>query len=106
MRTDIKADPKIVRKARIAFFSALGLVFLWNTAVFMAVDGYGMLFHINIYIPAFFVLRLVIMLIAAFLFFSFLAGFFVDPYVRKISGADSYFELMEAYREEHREEHS
>lgn len=103
MRTGIKADPKIVRKARIAFFSVLGLVFLWNTAVFLAVDGYGMLFHINIHIPAFFVLRVVIMLMAAILFFSFLTVFIFDPYVRRISGADSYAELMEAYKENQRE---
>lgn len=99
METDIKADPKIVRKARTAYFAGLAATVPWNLAVFFAVDGYGRLFHIDIHITAFFVLRLVILVILAVLFISFITVFFVDPYVQRVSGAESYHDLMETWKE-------
>ena len=90
----------MVRKARLAYGLAVAVIVVCSIPVFLAIDGYGMLAGINIHIPAFFVLRCILLAIADTLLIVFLREFFVDPYIRSISPAASYEELMERYAED------
>ena len=93
-RMGSKPKQAIIRKAKRCFAANFIFCVLWNLAIWIAVEGYGRLFHLSVDTVKFKATQFLATVCIAFVWYVACMEVVVNPYSRKISGKD-YYDLVD-----------
>ncbi len=91
---DSEDRAETINRARRVFWANFIFCCFWNSAIWIAVEGYGRLFFLSVDTVQFKAIQFLATVCIAFVWYVACMEVVVNPYSRKISGKD-YYDLLE-----------